>query len=199
MNAAIADEFVPDARQPAGVLDPVFGVVLYGSVHGLWAVRGSGIGVAQLTGGSRVVTPEGDGTLSTIRWPSARAGAGSSRRPRWAALHVAPDVAAARPAAPRRRAGLLAARGSDREPRDGYGRCTRSYAIVQWADPPDRTGRRDRPPAGLALPAVGHRLALIAAIASSTSSVTVIRSRSPGPIRPVRLSESRIQSISPRQ
>jgi hypothetical protein len=64
MNAAIADEFVPDARQPEGVLDPLFGLVQLGSMHGLWAVNGPGIGLAQLTGGSRVVTPDGDGALS---------------------------------------------------------------------------------------------------------------------------------------
>ena len=30
MNAAVADEFVPDARQPEGVVDPVFGPVYRG-------------------------------------------------------------------------------------------------------------------------------------------------------------------------
>ncbi len=138
MNAAIADEFVPDARQPAGVLDPVFGVVLCGSLHGLWAVRGSGIGFAQLTGGSRVVTPGGDGTLSR---------SGGRLRGRAQDRHV--DLAGQRYTlhqtspwrAQLRRDGvpvcwLRAVRvaGPGR-----FGRCTRSYAIGQWADPPDRT------------------------------------------------------------
>ena len=74
MNAAIADEFVPDARQPDGVLDPVFGLVQRGSMHGLWAVNGPGIGLAQLTGGSRVVTPSGDGIALAVRRPAAAAG-----------------------------------------------------------------------------------------------------------------------------
>jgi hypothetical protein len=135
MNAAIADEFVPDARQPAGVLDPVFGLVQRGSVHGMWAVSGPGVGLAQLTGGSRVVTPSGDGTLSK---------SGGRLRRRGQDRHV--DLAGQRftlhQTSPRR-AQLR---------RDGVAICwlrtvrfghlkrsTRSYEILQWADPPDRT------------------------------------------------------------
>ena len=138
MNAAIADEFVPDARQPEGVLDPVFGLVQRGSVHGLWAVSGPGIGLAQLTGGSRVVTPDGDGTLS---------GSGGRVRRRGPDRHV--DLAGQRftlhQTSPRR--GQLRRDGVPicwlrtvrlARPRR-FGRSGRSYEILQWADPPDRT------------------------------------------------------------
>jgi hypothetical protein len=138
MNAAIADEFVPDARQPAGVLDPVFGLVQLGSVHGLWAVRGPGIGLAQLTGGSRVVTPNGDGTLS-------KSGGRLRRRGQDRHVDLAGQRYSLRQTSPRRaqlrRDGvpicwLRTVRGE----RPGrLARCIRSYEIVRWADPPDRT------------------------------------------------------------
>jgi hypothetical protein len=139
MNAAIADGFVPDARQPEGVLDPVFGLVYRGSLHGLWAVTGPGIGLAQLTGGARVVTSEGDGTFSQ---------SGGRLRGRAQERHV--DLAGQRftlhQTSPRR-AQLR---------RDGVPVCwlrvvraggfglfgqakARSYAVEAWADEPSRT------------------------------------------------------------
>ncbi len=136
MNAAIADEFVPDARQPEGVLDPVFGLVQRGSVHGMWAVSGAGIGLAQLTGGSRVVTAHGDGTLS-----------GSTGRLRRRAQDRHVDLAGQRftlhQTSPRR--AQLRRNGVPicwlRAVRKGRFRLgsSRSYEILQWAAPPDRT------------------------------------------------------------
>ena len=134
MNAAIADEFVPDARQPEGIDDPVFGQVQWGSVHGMWAVNGSGIGLAQLTGGARVVTPYGDGTLSESggRWRG---------RARERHVDLAGQRFTLRQTSPRtaqlRRDGVpvcwlrAVCKG-----RIGRARA-RSYTIVEWADPPD--------------------------------------------------------------
>jgi hypothetical protein len=139
MNAAVADEFVPDARQPEGVLDPVFGLVYRGSVHGMWAVSGPAIGLAQLTGGARVVTSEGDGTLSQ---------SGGRLRGRAQDRHV--DLAGQRftlhQTSPRRaqlrRDGVpicwLRAVRTARIGRFGRG-SSRSYTIDGWVDPPSST------------------------------------------------------------
>jgi hypothetical protein len=126
--------FVPDARHPEGVVDPVFGLVHRGSVHGLWAVSGDGIGLAQLTGGARVVTEQGDGTLSA---------SGGRLRGRAQDRHV--DLAGQRFTLHQ----TSLRRGQLR--RDGVpvcwlrsvctgrlGRGLRSYAVLQWADPVDR-------------------------------------------------------------
>jgi hypothetical protein len=107
-------------------------------VHGLWAVSGPGIGVAQLTGGSRVVTPHGDGTLSK---------SGGRLRRRGQDRHV--DLAGQRYTlrqtslrrAQLRRDGvpicwLRTVRIGRPRP---FGRGVRSYEVVLWVDPPDRT------------------------------------------------------------
>jgi len=67
MNATSIGSFTPDPRVPDGSADPVFGPVQQGWVHGMWAIRNPALGVAHLTDGSRVVTPQGDGILSGSR------------------------------------------------------------------------------------------------------------------------------------
>ncbi len=131
--------FVHDPRQPEGVCDPAFGPVHRGFVHGLWAVFGPGIGLAQLTGGARVLTARGDGTLSH---------SGGRLRGRAQDRHV--DLAGQRytlhQTSPRRgqlrRDGVpvcwLRAVGKGRLGAFGKGH-QRSYEILGWADPPDAT------------------------------------------------------------
>lgn len=131
--------FVHDSRQPDGVLDPAFGQVHRGFVHGLWAVNGPGIGLAQLTGGTRVLTAHGDGTLSY---------SGGRLRGRAQDRHV--DLAGQRftlhQTSPRRgqlrRDGVpvcwLRAVGKGRF--GAFSKVSqRSYEILHWADPLDRT------------------------------------------------------------
>ncbi len=169
MNAAIADEFVPDARQPGGVLDPVFGLVQRGSVHGMWAVSGPGIGLAQLTGGSRVVTRGGDGTLSR---------SGGRIRLRAQDRHV--DLAGQRftlhQTSPRRaqlrRDGVpICWLRSVRVGSPGrIRRCARSYEIVQWTERPDRTA------AAIAhLLATRYGVGALAVFPSNSGPVTSLR------------------------
>ncbi len=47
--------------------DPVFGVVYSGWLDGMRAVGNADLGIAQLTDGARVITPYGDGVLTTSR------------------------------------------------------------------------------------------------------------------------------------
>ncbi|HEX4015168.1 MAG TPA: hypothetical protein VHX15_00385 [Frankiaceae bacterium] len=138
MNAALADEFVPDVRHPAGVDDPLFGVVRRGSVHGMWAVRGPGIGLAQLTGGSRVVTSGGDGTLS-------RSGGRLRRRAQDRHVDLAGQRYTLHQTSPRRaqlrRDGVPICwlRSVRIASRARFGRSLPSYRIVAWAEPADPT------------------------------------------------------------
>ncbi len=136
MNAAVADEFVPDARQPEGVVDPVFGPVYRGSVHGMWAVSGPAIGVAQLTGGARVVTSDGDGTLS--RSGGRLRGRAQDRHVDLAGQRFTLHQTSPRRAQLRRDGVPICWLRAVRKGRFGRG-CARSYTIDGWVDPPSRT------------------------------------------------------------
>jgi hypothetical protein len=135
MRAVVTDTFFPNQRRPEGVVDPVFGRVQYGTLNRMRAVSGAQIGVAQLTDGARVVTRNGDGSISNSR--------GYFRR-RCADRHV--DLGGHRYTLHHtslRRAQLLRdgtpicwLRGT-RGGRFFHGGTFRTYEVLRWADAKD--------------------------------------------------------------
>lgn len=145
-TASLMSSFIPNPASPNGVSDPVYGHVRQGWRHSMWAIGNPQLGVAQLTGGSRIVTDHGDGSLSNAAgWLRrlSRTRHVDLQGHRYTLRHVSP-----------RRSKLL---------RDGttigvlrgtqaiglfHSGPARSYEIVRWTDEAD--------PAGIA---VGHLLA----------------------------------------
>src|ERR1700712_4485424 len=138
MNAAAVDTFVPNPAQPGGSADPVFGQVRQGWLNSMWPIENPRLGLAQLTGGSRLVTPFGDGVVSESRgWfrrrsPDRHLALGDHRySPHHTSL---------------RRAKLLrdgAAIGWLRRTHTGrlfHGGWLRTYEVVRWGDQPDPAG-----------------------------------------------------------
>lgn len=124
VDEPVSAHFVPDPRLDDGVTDPVFGQVRRGRMNGLWAIENPALGYAQLTGGARVVTSVGDGSVCNTRVWFRR----SARR------HV--DLGGHRYTLSQtwfRRARLL----RDGSP-VGWIRRTRTYEVIRWADPADR-------------------------------------------------------------
>jgi hypothetical protein len=62
--ATAIDTFIPDPLLAQGAADPEFGAVQRGWRTGLKAITNPVLGFSQLTDGSRVITPWGDGSLA---------------------------------------------------------------------------------------------------------------------------------------
>lgn len=136
MSVTVADTFVPDEREPEGILDPVFGRVQYGTMNLMRAVCGPQIGVAQLTDGARVVTPDGDGSISTTPGYFRRRSA--DRHVRLGGRHYTLHHTSVRKAQLLRDGVAVCWLRSARGGRFFHGGTFRTYQVLRWADAPDR-------------------------------------------------------------
>jgi hypothetical protein len=133
----VYDKFIPDPRLLGAAGDPSFGPVLRGSLRGMATISNPTLGFTQLTDGSRVITPWGNGYVSS--------NSGFFRR-RCHDRHV--DLGGVRYTLHHtslRRAELLrdgAVIGRLRRRRAGrffHGGWIATYDVTQWAAPADAT------------------------------------------------------------